>query len=269
LAILTTLLGGCYVGVQAFVHANLPFLEVGLIDGLPAWAQLIVLLLVIDFAFYVFHRIMHSTKPLWLFHAVHHAASRPNPMLQNRGHIVDQALFTTLSLPFLLAILGAPPPVFFTYVMIDQFWDYFQHSDIKVNLGPLKYVISTPQYHRIHHSLERRHFDKNFSGRLIVWDYLFGTLHPCFDEYPEIGIEGYPVVEESTSPIKVVGYALANFLYPFQALWRHFVSQRSATADVAAEPVESALEEKAIENWAGGRSRFPQNAAVGSHAESN
>ncbi len=227
-AILTALLSGFAFGIEGLIHSEFTFLEMGLLNGFPPWAQLVLLLLITDVANYLFHRMMHSTKPLWVFHAVHHAQFRASPMLQNRGHLVDQGLFFFFVLPIVMAIVGAPPAVYFSYLAIDQFWDYFIHSDIKVNLGPLKYIISTPQYHRIHHSLERRHFDKNFGTRLIIWDYLFGTLHPCFDEYPEIGIEGYPVAEVSTSPHKVVGYAIANFLYPFRALWLHFLGNASA-----------------------------------------
>jgi sterol desaturase/sphingolipid hydroxylase (fatty acid hydroxylase superfamily) len=208
-------------GSQAFVRAHLSFLNTGLLDDVPAWVQVLVMFVALDFAYYAFHRLMHSTKVLWVFHAVHHSQRRPNPLLQNRAHVFEELIYI-LSMAVPPTILGGNAPAVYGFVIVDRFWNYFVHSDIKMNLGPLKYLFVTPQYHRIHHSLERRHFDKNFAGRLIVWDYLFGTIHTRFDEYPEIGIDGYPVVEKSTSLINVAGYAIRNFLYPFQALWTHF-----------------------------------------------
>jgi sterol desaturase/sphingolipid hydroxylase (fatty acid hydroxylase superfamily) len=221
-AAVTLLLGEFILGSQAFVRAHFAFLETGLLDDKPAWVQFLVFFVVMDFGYYAFHRLMHSTKTLWVFHAVHHSQRRANPMLQNRAHLLEELLYI-MSRAIPPTILGGSMPAIYWFVIIEQFWSYFVHSDIKMNLGPLKYIITTPQYHRIHHSLERRHFDKNFSGRLILWDYLFGTIHPRFDEYPEIGIEGYPVVEESTSLVKVAGYSIGHFLYPFRALWTYFV----------------------------------------------
>ncbi len=219
----TFLLGEFIFGSQAFVRAHFAAFNTGLLDDEPIFIQFLVFFVAMDFGYYVFHRFMHSTKPLWVFHAVHHSQRRANPMLQNRAHLLEELIFI-MSRAVPPTILGGSEPAVFWFLVVDRFWSYFVHSDIKVNLGPLKYILVTPQYHRIHHSLERRHFDKNFAGRLIVFDLLFGTLHPRFDEYPDIGIEGYPVVEESTSPVKVVGYAIGHFLYPFRALWSHFVA---------------------------------------------
>jgi len=217
----TFLLSEFIFGAQGFVHARFAFLQTGLLDGTPAWEQLLVYFVVMDFFYYAFHRLMHSTKPLWVFHAVHHSQRRPNPMMQNRAHLFEELLYiTSRAIP--PTILGGDAPAIYGFLIFDQLWSYFVHSDIKANLGPLKYFLVTPQYHRIHHSLERRHFDKNFAGRLIIWDVMFGTFHPRFDEYPQIGIDGYPVVEESNSLIKVAGYAIGHFLYPFRALWSHF-----------------------------------------------
>jgi hypothetical protein len=75
-----------------------------------------------------------------------------------------------------------------------------------------------PQYHRIHHSLEERHWNKNFAERLPIWDFLFGTLYAGFDEYPQVGIPDYPVRETSRRPLVVTSLWIALILYPFQKL---------------------------------------------------
>ncbi|MCE9531901.1 MAG: sterol desaturase family protein [Planctomycetes bacterium] len=221
LVIVSGLLSGFVLSTQWLIHSEIPFLQTGLIDGQPAWLQFIAYFVAVDLTFYVFHRVMHSTKPLWVFHAVHHSARRFNPMTNHRSHPLEEVLYL-MSRAIPPAILGGSPPVIIAFLVIDHFWSILVHCDLKVNLGPLKYVFVTPQYHRIHHSIELQHFDKNFAGRLIIWDYLFGTMHSNFHEYPEIGIDGYPVVEESASPMKAMGYAIGHFLYPFRALWAHF-----------------------------------------------
>jgi sterol desaturase/sphingolipid hydroxylase (fatty acid hydroxylase superfamily) len=218
LAFFGGLLGGFVVAARCFIDTYLPWMNLRLLDGQPAWVQLVVYFLATDLTFYAWHRLMHSNRPLWLFHAVHHAQRQANPMLQNRAHPVEEVFYVTARL-VPACVLGGGYAVSFWFTALDTLWSHFLHSDVRVNLGPLKYVLVSPQYHRVHHSAEPRHFDKNFAGRLILWDYLFGTLHPRFDEYPPIGVAGYPVVEESFAPWRVVGYALGHLAYPFRALW--------------------------------------------------
>jgi len=225
LAVVSGLLSGFVLSMQMLIQTELPFLQTGVLDGQPGWLQIIVYLIAIDFGYYVFHRVMHSTKTLWVFHAVHHSARRFNPMTDHRAHPFEVALYL-ISRAVPPAILGGSPPVIVAYLVIDHVWNNVLHCDIRINLGPLKYILVTPQYHRIHHSRELRHFDKNFAGRFILFDYLFGTIHSDFHEYPEIGMDHYPIVEESRSPVMAGRYAVGHFLYPFQALWAHFVQSK-------------------------------------------
>jgi sterol desaturase/sphingolipid hydroxylase (fatty acid hydroxylase superfamily) len=50
------------------------------------------------------------------------------------------------------------------------------HNEWVPKLGPLEWVFVTPSHHRVHHSLDAAHIDRNFGGVLIVWDRLFGTF---------------------------------------------------------------------------------------------
>ncbi|MGZ8396913.1 MAG: sterol desaturase family protein [Rhodoplanes sp.] len=60
-------------------------------------------------------------------------------------------------------------------------------------MGPLTAVFGGPQYHRIHHSIERAHWNKNYAAFFPVWDQVFGTQHrPGPQEWPKTGIEGGP-----------------------------------------------------------------------------
>jgi hypothetical protein len=108
-------------------------------------------------------------------------------------------------------------------------------------LGLLRYIIVTPQYHRIHHSLEKRHWNKNFADRLVLWDILFRTRYAGADEFPDTGIEGYPVREVGYYPWQVLASLAYHMIYPFLALARHIrvrlfgTQSLGGTAAVASE----------------------------------
>jgi sterol desaturase/sphingolipid hydroxylase (fatty acid hydroxylase superfamily) len=83
----------------------------------------------------------------------------------------------------------------------------FIHSSVNLNIGPLRYIIGDNHFHRIHHSMEEPHFDKNFGTTTPIWDVLFGTAHfPRRGEWPAVGLSD---VEE---PKRVRDF----FLLPFQ-----------------------------------------------------
>ena len=51
------------------------------------------------------------------------------------------------------------------------------HADIRVARWPFKYLMTWPDYHRVHHSRAPEHHNKNFTIIFPVWDILFGTAH--------------------------------------------------------------------------------------------
>ena len=71
---------------------------------------------------------------------------------------------------------------------------YYLHSPVRLHLGPvLRRVIADNRFHRIHHSVQPEHFDKNFGAGTSIWDQLFGTAYfPAKGEWPETGIPGRP-----------------------------------------------------------------------------
>ena len=77
------------------------------------------------------------------------------------------------ALPF--ALLGVAPDVLAAYFVFYAINGFFQHSNCRVRLGPLNYVVSGPELHRWHHSEFAEESDNNFGNNLIIWDILFGT----------------------------------------------------------------------------------------------
>jgi sterol desaturase/sphingolipid hydroxylase (fatty acid hydroxylase superfamily) len=67
------------------------------------------------------------------------------------------------------------------------------HANIRTSWGPLTRIITGPRYHRVHHSIDLRHRDKNFATFLPLWDIVFGTYYdPDEREPPRTGVSGEP-----------------------------------------------------------------------------
>ena len=84
-------------------------------------------------------------------------------------------------------------------------------------MGPLRYIIVSPQAHRIHHSREEKHFDTNFGLILSIWDRMFGTYSGDKGDFPYTGTpDPYLPMETSRNPISLVHTYLLQFFYPFR-----------------------------------------------------
>lgn len=208
--------------IKAGYHRFLPFLNTGLLDDKPIWIQGLGAFLIMDFMFYVSHYLRHRVKWLWFFHAIHHSQRDMNPLTTHRTHALEGIILAAIQTAP-IAFVGGTYPVWFWFVVVNHLWGYVIHADLKWNLGPLKYVFVSPQYHRIHHSLEERHFDKNLGERLILWDFLFGTLCTEWDEYPDTGVAGFP--DEVSHDHNLVRVWFTQFLYPFRMIARSFRSE--------------------------------------------
>jgi sterol desaturase/sphingolipid hydroxylase (fatty acid hydroxylase superfamily) len=141
-----------------------------------------------DFFFYWFHRAQH--KWFWRFHAVHHSIGDLNAT--NAYHHISepffQALFILVPTSLIVSDSGPVIPVMATIIYLHA---SFIHSSTSLHLGPLRCILVDNRFHRIHHSLEERHFDRNFGAMTTLWDRLFGTAHfPEKDEWPATGLAG-------------------------------------------------------------------------------
>jgi sterol desaturase/sphingolipid hydroxylase (fatty acid hydroxylase superfamily) len=161
-----------------------------------------------NFFYYWVHRSQHRFAPLWAFHRVHHSITEMSA-LSSYHHLTEDTLqYFCVGVPLALLLRvddgGAVPWIVLTVVGTHAF---FIHSSVNLNIGPLRYIIGDNHFHRIHHSREERHFDKNFGTSTPLWDVLFGTAHfPKKGEWPAVGLSD---VEE---PKRVLDF----FLLPFQ-----------------------------------------------------
>ncbi len=233
IAILTALTPVISIAVARVVQ----YLGFGFIDlthlGFPGlWGALFALLVgtfVADFFFYWFHRTLHANKYLWQTHLLHHSDEHMNALTAQRGHFTE-TLVSPVFIAIPTAILFELPPVTIGILsLIPYAYLFFAHANVRASFGPLWWLIISPDYHRIHHSIELRHRDKNFTNWFPIWDIIFGTAYlPEKDECPETGVEGVEV--------KTISQAL---LLPFSGWWNMYrASREKPNAPPAAEPAE-------------------------------
>lgn len=177
--------------------------------ALPVAAQVAIALLLAELVGYWAHRLLHVVPALWRFHAVHHSARRLYWLNAVRNHPVDTLL--TVALPSLvLAALGADATVLVLHATLVGAHSWLQHANVDVRPGPLGYVFSTTELHRLHHANAAERGNANYGGTLIVWDLVFGTRR----DFPW---DGPPIVVGLERPSDVPSGYLGQLAAPFRA----------------------------------------------------
>lgn len=203
------------------------------IDGVPDIVMVLALFVLVDFVGWFHHLLRHKIAGIWQFHAVHHSIRHFSIFSRYRIHPID-AIFSAhikfLPLLFFHQLFGEAAMLYLFKLAVDL----FAHSNIRTNLGPLRYIFVTPQSHRIHHSFQLEHRDRNFGVTLSVWDYLFGTQYRKYDEYPEVGIEdpAYPVERVGGAGL-VLPTFIGQMIYPFKVIFGGLVRRRAPPVPAA------------------------------------
>jgi sterol desaturase/sphingolipid hydroxylase (fatty acid hydroxylase superfamily) len=189
-----------------------------LTGAVPMWMLVVAAIVVGDLLKWLHHYASHKVRFLWHFHSIHHSQRELNLFTQSRFHAVETiSLVPILYTPLYVLNLNFELAVWI--VLFTEWYARITHANLRTNYGPLRHALVTPQSHRIHHSRERRHVDKNFATLFSIWDHLFGTQWPDHDEYPATGIaaEDFPW-EESVRGTHVLGNYFAQLIYPFRQL---------------------------------------------------
>jgi sterol desaturase/sphingolipid hydroxylase (fatty acid hydroxylase superfamily) len=142
----------------------------------PLGAQMVAMVLLVDFMRYWVHRACHTYTPLWRLHEVHHSPDILYTLNVGRFHPLEKVLqFGCDGLPFLL--LGVAPEVIGGYFLLYAVNGFFQHSNLRLRYGWLNYVVGSAETHRWHHARDPRTASCNFGNTTLVWDLLFGTWY--------------------------------------------------------------------------------------------
>jgi sterol desaturase/sphingolipid hydroxylase (fatty acid hydroxylase superfamily) len=210
-----------YVGFLSRLYQTYtPWLTITAVAALPTPLKWTLWILAIDVLDWGHHWVKHKVPWFWHFHAVHHSQTELNLFTDMRYHSVEYLVSRTL-VTFPLLVLQTNVGEVLYLSLIHQWYSRFVHASSRTNLGPLRYLLVTPQSHRVHHSIEVPHHDKNFGVIFSIWDRLFGTQYRGYDEYPPTGIPdaAFPL-ERSAGGGAIVAALVRQHLYPFQAIAR-------------------------------------------------
>jgi sterol desaturase/sphingolipid hydroxylase (fatty acid hydroxylase superfamily)/protein-S-isoprenylcysteine O-methyltransferase Ste14 len=187
---------------QVFGSDPLPWIK-----ELPIWVQIIAVIIIADIGYYSAHRLSHTIPFLWKFHSVHHSIEDMDWLATHRVHPVDQ-IFTNVFSLLPIWCIGFSIEALFIQQIMYQAQALLVHSNTKINFGPLKWLIASPEYHHWHHANEHDAYDKNFAAQLSIIDVVAGTIFMPFNRRPKV----YGLNEEMPP------YYHQQLLYPFKEI---------------------------------------------------
>jgi len=182
-----------YIGIRPLFHIDLTFLsefsDSWLLRALGGIVASLIVLQASEFFYYWFHRLQHTSRFFWRFHAEHHSLEEMSAF--NSNHHFSEEIFRIpfLIIPVSLLFSFEQGYVPWIWVFFVRWQGYFEHSSTRLNLGWVRYLFPDNRFHRIHHSIERQHVNKNFGSGSAIWDMLFGTVYyPKAGEWPDVGL---------------------------------------------------------------------------------
>ena len=177
----------------------------GPLAQLPLWLQAAIFLVGSDLMMYWIHHAFHHV-PLWKYHAVHHSSVELDWISAARFHPVNIFL-GSVATDVVLLLAGISPNVLVFLGPFTIAHSAFVHANLNWSLGPFKYLIAGPVFHRWHHTAAARGGEKNFASTFPLIDLAFGTFYLPQNCLPD----AYGIADRSFPP--TFG---AQMLYPFK-----------------------------------------------------
>jgi len=163
------------------------------------WIAVIASVVILDMVIYLQHVLFHAVPALWRLHRMHHADLEFDLTTGARFHPIEIVLSMLIKLT-VIAALGAPAAAVLIFEILLNATAMFNHSNVRLPVRVdriLRWLLVTPDMHRVHHSVIERETNSNFGFNLPWWDRLFGT----YRAQPAAGHEGMTIgVEEIRDP---------------------------------------------------------------------
>jgi sterol desaturase/sphingolipid hydroxylase (fatty acid hydroxylase superfamily) len=207
------------VGVALGLIVLLPILDWAvaplrtLVEAQSSPTRWVEALIVGEIAGYWGHRAQHAWPCLWRFHRLHHSSPVLDWLAPNRRHPMD-LVGSRLAVGLPLLALGFTVPTIAAHYAVRRAQGLFVHANLKVSIGPLRWVVASPEFHHWHHVDDPALYHNNFAGQLPLVDLMFGTLHMPKGEWPaRYGVDGDvpdAYVAQLIAPFKGVRPTLAR-----------------------------------------------------------
>ena len=163
------------------------------LSTLSPLVQLLLFFIVLDFVQWVTHILMHRFSFLWKFHKVHHSVKEMGFAAHLRYHWMENIAYKPLKVIALMLIGGFQPEQAFIVHFMTISIGHLNHSNIKLDYGPFKYIFNNPVMHLYHHAKglpANFNVGVNFAISLSIWDYIFKTNYvPIPDKDIVLGYE--------------------------------------------------------------------------------
>ena len=188
------------VGVAAFASEN----GWGLLNHfqVPFMLAVPLAVIVMDFVIWLQHVMVHAVPLLWRLHRVHHADLDYDLTTGARFHPLEIILSMLIKFAT-ISVLGPPVVAVVIFEVMLNATAMFNHGNIRLPAAvdrALRWVLVTPDMHRVHHSIEDDETNSNFGFSLTWWDRLFGT----YREQPRAGQVGMTIgIRDFTDPQQV------------------------------------------------------------------
>ncbi|WP_241503772.1 sterol desaturase family protein [Ferruginivarius sediminum] len=157
----------------------------------PLWLAVIASVVLLDLAIYLQHVLFHAVPALWRLHRMHHTDLGFDVTTGLRFHPIEIVLSMVIKLA-VVAALGAPPVAVLVFEVLLNATSLFNHGNVAIPPRLDRYVrwlVVTPDMHRVHHSAIPNETNSNFGFNLPWWDRLFGT----YRAQPEAGHAGMTI----------------------------------------------------------------------------
>lgn len=203
-------------GVGVLNVFNLPY----------AWA-LVLSVLVLDVAIYLQHLMFHAVPLLWRLHRVHHADLDFDVTTGARFHPIEIVLSMLIKFA-VIVVLGPPALAVLIFEILLNATSMFNHGNVRLPARidrVLRWLVVTPDMHRVHHSIEPRETNSNFGFNVPWWDRLFGT----YQAQPQAGHDAMTIgIEQFRAPREL--WLDRMLLQPFRADTGHYPIGRQREA---------------------------------------
>jgi|SRR5882672_1317640 len=175
----------------------------GLINtlSLPVWAAVPLTVALLDLVIYFQHVMFHAVPTLWRLHRVHHTDLDFDVTTATRFHPIEIIISTGIKCAAVVAI-GAPAVAVLVFEVLLSATAMFNHANAHLPQPLdrlLRWLIVTPDMHRVHHSIVYNETNSNFAFNLAWWDRLFGTYRAqpaAGHESMTIGVDAFRSVED-------------------------------------------------------------------------
>jgi sterol desaturase/sphingolipid hydroxylase (fatty acid hydroxylase superfamily) len=196
----------------ALVRVLLPVTAVGLaffaeargwglfnVLAVPAWVAIALAIILLDLVIYLQHVLFHAVPALWRLHRMHHADLEFDVTTGIRFHPIEILLSMAIKLG-VIAGLGTPAVAVLIFEILLNATSMFNHGNVRMAARldrALRWMVVTPDMHRVHHSIQRGETNSNFGFNHPWWDRMFGT----YRDQPKAGHTGMTIgIEQFRDP---------------------------------------------------------------------